>query len=608
MADIIFPILNISDDVLRVILVGLVILFPIWIIFAYFFEWTEHGFKLTSRVEEEDSISETTSRRLNIYIIGGLTIAVVLLLTDRFTNFTGTLPEIQKERSIAVLPFDNLGDPETAYFAEGMAEDILTQLSKAANLRVLSRVTLKGYDMTDKTVEEIGEDLGVNYLLTGSVRKANDQVRVSCQLVQVNPEEQAWAESFDRQLYDIFRIQSEVAQNIARQLQASLSPEEQKRIELEPTKNLEAYTTYLKGREAYNKYQTDEMQNALNLFKEAIEIDPKLAPAHAGVSDAIGQLTYSGILPNDYYDSAKSAAEKALEINPELAEGWKALGLFHHYSGDIVNAKDCYEKALEYNPNFHAAVANLVGIYGRLGDIDKAMNTAKKSMQLDPLNSFSYGMIARGLLLIELYDSAEVVIKRGLEFNPGYIDGYNILSEIYASQDKNSLAKEMFDQKLTIDSADRYKLINASVALRFDPDLSRNYLIMIPDLEKSIGVNNGGAHSLLGYLINDPDSAQLWIDAGINFYQDIEKKGLLPADRYDELMALYALNGQEVQALEAFQVMINGGFIYAAYLRQDPRFDNLRDNPIFIERLEEIEKKNMEMRLWVSAQKSRSGA
>ena len=601
-ADIIFPLLNISDGVLRVILITLIALFPIWIVFAYFFEWTDRGFKLTSTVEESISISETTGRRLTLYIIGGLIIAIVFLVTDRFTNFTGTLPSTEKERSIAVLPFDNLGDPETAYFAEGMAEDILTQLSKVADLRVLSRVTLKGYDADGKTVEEIGEDLNVNYLLTGSVRKANDQVRVSCQLVQVNPEEQSWAESFDRQLSDIFRIQSEVAQNISKQLQANLSLEEQQRIALEPTQNFEAYTLYLKGRAAYNLHQIPKSKEALSLFKQALQKDPNLALAYAGLADTYAQLVFAGELNSNYFDSALVAGKKSVEINPELAEGWKALGLVYSYSGRIKLAQEHYEKALEFNPNYYPAVANLVGNYGMQRMVYEAMNMVKRSLKLDPLNNFSYSQLTTGLLYIGLYDSAETVMLRGLEVDPMSTNGNLLLSNIYIDQQMKEEAIAVFDRILAIDSSKVCKLTNAINALRLDTAIARKYLSLIPDLSSSFGKQDWEACSILGYLIQDADSAQQWINEGIKYFEPAFEEGRLTLGMDQDLLALYALDNQQEKAISLLRIMFEErGFIHSVKLKADPRYANLYDNPAFQKLIQEIDKQRAEIRMQLTS-------
>ena len=600
-ADILFPLLNISDEVLRFILIVLVILFPIWVLFAYFFEWTESGFKLTSTVEESSSLSETTGKRLNLYIIGGLVIAVVFLVADRFTNFTGTLPSREKERSIAVLPFDNLGDPETAYFAAGMAEDILTQLSKVADLRVLSKVTLKGYDATGKTVEEIGEDLGVNYLLTGSVRKANNQVRVSCQLVQVNPEEQSWAESFDRQLNDIFRIQSEVAQNISTQLQASLSPEEQMRIQLEPTQDIEAYSLYLKGREAYNSYTVPKMFEAADLFKQAISRDPNLAAAYAGLADTYGQLTNYGELPSNYFDSALVQGQKAISIDEELAEGWKALGLTYNYTGQIELAEKHYERALQYNPNYHPAISNLVAIYGMQGKVLKSMEMTKKSLQSNPLNSFSYAQLATGLLFIQLYDSAETVMKRGVEVEPNSLNGFRILSEIYIDQKRRAEAISSMDRMIEIDSSRVYTLLIAKNAMRLDTSLARQYLSKVSDLSQSFGEKDWEACSILGYLIEDPDSAQLWIQEGIVHFEQAFMEGRFPLGADIDLASLYALDGQDEKAMEVLTIAVEKrGFAHVAKIKTDPRFSSLWETAAFIELTKRLEKKNKEFRMVLS--------
>ncbi len=600
-ADIIFPLLHIEDSVLRVILMVLVIGFPIWVVFAYFFEWTASGFKLTSQVAEEKSISKTTSRRLNHYIIGGLIIAVILLVADRLTNFSGTLPNRSFERSIAVLPFDNLGDPETSYFAEGMAEDILTQLSKVADLRVLSRVTLKSYDAAGKSVEQIGEDLGVNYLLTGSVRKVNNQVRVSCQLVQVNPEEQTWAENFDRQMNDIFRIQSEVAINISEELQTNLTSDEKIRIELEPTQNLEAYTLYLRGREAYGRYTSEGMREAATLFKLSIKEDPDFALGYAGLADAFGQLAYIQVLPNSYYDTALLYGKKSVQLNPELSEGWKAIGLVHSYSGDPAKAKSNYEKALEFNPNYHPAMANLVGCYGMLGYFDKAMITAGKSLRLNPLNSHSYTNIADGLKYIGMYDSALSLVKRSIEIDPKS-SAYGIEADIYLELGEYENAKRSIDKMIELDSASFLQVSGASRALRFDANLAFDYLTNVQNLSSLDSLDQWTVCSLLGYLIEDADSAQTWIDAGIEHFEAMAASSRsINVGMLQELLYLYSLNGQLDEAVTILEKKIEKGFIYSERLKNDPRLSNLWEYPEFIRLVQQLDQRRSDYRMRLTA-------
>ena len=209
-ADIIFPAIGIPESSIRYLLIGLIIGFPIWIIFAYIYEWTPDGFKKTESVAEEASVYKKTSKRLNSFIITGMALAIVLLLLDRFYGFTANAGARDVRKAIAVLPFKNLSGDEDSYFAIGVTEDILTHISKIGDLRVLSRFTLNDYDIEGKSIEQIGDELNVGYLLTGSVRRAGDDLRISCQLVQVNPEEEAWAHNFDRRMEDVFAIQNEV--------------------------------------------------------------------------------------------------------------------------------------------------------------------------------------------------------------------------------------------------------------------------------------------------------------------------------------------------------------------------------------------------------------
>jgi len=324
--ELIFPLMNIPESALQAVLIGLIILFPAWLVFAWVYEYTPKGFQKTEEVQEAESQTRATGKKLNAIIVGGMALAIMLLVADRFFHFSEGMLDNTEELSIAVLPFENKGSDEDAYFADGISEDILTQLGKIGALKVLSRFTLKDYDTEGKTPGQIGEELKVSYLLSGSVRRAGDALRIACQLISTKEETEAWSENYDRVLEDVFQIQSEVAQNIAGKLKAELSPEETERIEKAPTDNLIAYNLYLKGREAYNQYTAEGMEQAIELFKQAIAEDESFALAWAGLADGYSQAVYRSILPNTYYDTALVVAQKAISLDGEAAEGYKAGG------------------------------------------------------------------------------------------------------------------------------------------------------------------------------------------------------------------------------------------------------------------------------------------
>jgi len=321
-ASIFFPTFDLGDGAMKIMMIVLITAFPIWLVFAYIFEWTPEGFKKTKEVEQESSLTKVTSKKLNGVIIAGLSLAVILLITDRIFNFS-KLGEVEQSKSIAVIPFDNMSSEDDIYFTKGVTEDILTQISKIQNIRVLSNFTLKDYDSKGKTIDQIGKELGVNYVLTGSVRRANQQLRISTQLVQINPEEQIWADNYDKSMEDVFAIQTEVATEVGQALKITLSPEQKATLSKQPTKNTVAYNYYLKGREEYNKYSPEGVTKAIDYFKEATRLDPNFALAWAGLTDAYatgGAPNSYNVLPIIFLDSAMVTGQRAIELDKTIPE------------------------------------------------------------------------------------------------------------------------------------------------------------------------------------------------------------------------------------------------------------------------------------------------
>jgi len=231
-------------------------------------------------------------------------------------------------KSIAVLPFDNLSpDPENEYFSLGITEDIITQLSKIPDLRVTSRTSAMRYQDSEKSVREIAQELQVASILEGSVRRVENQVRITAQLVDAMTDEHLWAETYDREIEDIFAIQSDVAEQIASSLKVELSPEDRARIERKPTENLTAYDYYLKGRDQYYSYSREDNERAIEFFNEALEVDPDYALAHGGLADAYAQRWLWYGFGEEWLDSAIEESSKAVALDPDLAETYQAEGL-----------------------------------------------------------------------------------------------------------------------------------------------------------------------------------------------------------------------------------------------------------------------------------------
>ena len=244
---ILLPIVEAPDWVIKTLILLMVLGFPIWIIISWVYEVTPDGLKKTSNVPEDKSITEKTNKRLNILIIIGLIAAIAVSFFNRSESAVFSSNSEVLERSIAVLPFDDMCEEDTQWFCDGIAQDIFTNLSKIKGLKVISRISMERYRKTDKSIPEIAKELGVSFILDGSIRKHDDKVLISAQLINAN-DEHLWAENYNENLEDVFKIQQDVSKKIVNQLQIAISPEDERSLSTVPTDNIEAYKLYLKGR------------------------------------------------------------------------------------------------------------------------------------------------------------------------------------------------------------------------------------------------------------------------------------------------------------------------------------------------------------------------
>jgi adenylate cyclase len=355
------------------------------------------------------------------------------------------------DKSIAVLPFQNFSDnKDDEFFSDGITEDILTQLSKIAELRVISRTTMMQYKGTKKPIREIGRELTVGAILEGSVRRDGTRVRIVGQLIDAQTDEHLWAESYDHELKDIFAIQSNVARQIARALKAVLSPQEEQRITTPPTRNVEAYALYLQGRQHYSRYTQDENEKAIEFFMHASDLDSSYALAYAGLSDAYSQRVQRYGYTLDWLDSAVAAAERAIRLSPESAEGYKALGLAYDNMGLTPAALEQYEKAVDLNPNFALALRNIGLLNYHAGRFDRALNATLKVVSLAPDDVMGYvqtGLTLRGLGL----DSAALIwFARARRLDPENPFPLLFRGELHLTQGNINEARRAADTLLTL--------------------------------------------------------------------------------------------------------------------------------------------------------------
>jgi TolB-like protein/Tfp pilus assembly protein PilF len=390
----IFPFFEIPNWAVRFVVLLLILGFPVALILAWAFELTPAGIKRVEDVAPNESITRRTGRKLDFLIIGVLLIVIGFFAYQRYgpSRRTAVPTAPLLEKSIAVLPFENLSrDPDNTYFADGIQDEILTRLSKIADLKVISRTSTQHYKSAPANLPEIARHLGVAHILQGSVQKSGDAVRVNVQLIKAANDSHLWADTFDRKLTDIFSVESEVAKAIAEQLRVKLTGQEEQVIAAKPTDNREAYDAYLRGL-AYTLKTVPTPANALGAQKylrEAVRLDPKFALSWALLSyvEARSYLTQSLQPTVALREEARQAAETALTLQPNLGEAVLAKGQYHYFClKDYDTAVRYFEQARQFLPNSSRIPESLAYVARRRGQWDRSESYFNEAERLDPRN------------------------------------------------------------------------------------------------------------------------------------------------------------------------------------------------------------------------------
>jgi len=342
--------------------------------------------------EEENEVSLKTGKLKKPYLVFvsvgliALIIGFAILYLTKKGEFS--YQRIDQERSIAVLPFKNLSSEEdNQYFADGIMEDILNHLFRIGDLRVISRTTSERFRDSKIPTTEIAKSIGVNYLLEGSVRKQGDNIRIAVQLIDGKTDRHLWSENYSRKMADIFIIQSDIAKNVANELQFILTPAKKEEIERIPTVNTDAYIYYLMGRFFWNKRTEVDLKKSVEYFEKAIAADPDYALAHAGLADAYFiQAWHDYIERPQGYEKSKQFAAMALEIDNNLAEAYATLGgVLCYYDWDWEESREMFKKAIQLNPNYGTARMWYAGLLHIMNETEEAFKQIDKAVELDPV-------------------------------------------------------------------------------------------------------------------------------------------------------------------------------------------------------------------------------
>jgi TolB-like protein/Tfp pilus assembly protein PilF len=351
---------------------------------------------------------------------------------------------------LAVLPLENLsGDEEQEYFSDGLSDEMIAQLGRLnpQRLGVIARTSAMTYKHTSKGIDVIGRELGVSYVLEGSVRRSANRVRVTAQLIQVSDQTHLWAETYDRNVDDMLTLQSELAQAIANEIRVQLTPREQVRLASLRPVNTDAYEAYLKGRYFWNRRTRDALDRSVWHFGKALETDPTYAPAYAGLADAyLTQLDYNYLAPHDAFALANRVVLQALALDDTLAEPHTSLGHLRLHEFNWTAAEQQFKRAIELNPGYgtaHYYYGNLLAAFGRW---DEAFAEAQRALALDPMSPNTRQNQLFILYLGRRYDEALAQARETIEIDPTYLAIHYYVGLIYDRLGKHDEAIAAFQK------------------------------------------------------------------------------------------------------------------------------------------------------------------
>jgi TolB-like protein/DNA-binding winged helix-turn-helix (wHTH) protein/Tfp pilus assembly protein PilF len=458
-----------------------------------------------------------------LVIIIGVSILAVWLLRSRARASTGI-------RSLAVLPLDNLsGDASQNYFADGMTDELITDLAQISALRVISRTSVMVYKGARKPLPQIARELNVDAVVEGTVLRAGDQVRITAQLIEASTDKHLWSQSYEGDLRDTLTLQKKVAGAIADQIRINLTSQEQAALKSVKVVNPAAYESYLKGRYFWNKRTADGLKAALAYFNQAIEEDPKYAQAYSGLADTyalLGDWQYAVMTPKEAFPKAKAAAIKALELDGALGEAHNSLAfVLDGFDWDLDSGGKEFRRAIELNPGYATAHHWYAWHLTLLGRYDEAIAEMRKAENLDPLSLIINADLAELLVLTHSYDESIRQSRKTIEMDPNFALAHNQLGQGY-------LQKQMYDEAV----AEMRKAVQLSGGSpTCIANLARAYvasgkrseaLKLLGELKKrsSPGYSNASEIAMIYTSLADRDQAMDWLEKG---YEERFNPGVL---------------------------------------------------------------------------------
>ena len=590
LVEILYPMFNFPQWTQQFTVIIVLLGFPIAVILSWVFDKTPQGYIKTDASETKEIVGMNVKvdsrpfylQKRNVFLVLGI-VAGILIGTYGGSTLTRSIAD---DKSVAVLPFDNLGnDVNDEIFSDGITEDIISQLSNIKDVRVIARTSVLQYKETKKNVVEIAKELGVSTILEGSVRRIGDDVRIVSQLIDVQTDGHLWAGTYDRKMRNIFEVQTDVAKKIAYALKSKLSPEEEARIDQIPTQNLEAYTLYKQGKEIYYQYSDKGFRESIDYYKRALNVDPIFALAYSGLADSYGQL-YAMTLDSIYRDLGFSAAEKSLKLDENLAEGYKALGLLFAYSGDSNSSLKNNLKTIKLKPGFADAIGNVGLDYRSKGDLSEALEWYEKAYKMDPYNRRTVWNYAGTYRLIgESEKALELFLEGVLKHN----DSFECLSALvfyHLSNSNSSKAKYYLDELLRLRPDD-----NRVMRVAF------NYFLNLKDLDNAksyaLQINQlyAGDKTNLAYLeqsLGNKNKSKKYMDDALTQLEDWLNMDDSDQRAYYSLSKIYVMKENFDKAFEFLDTMVDMGGLNYKGLMVDPAFDIIKKDSRYFKLIDRI--------------------
>jgi TolB-like protein/Tfp pilus assembly protein PilF len=468
-ASIFLPAFNAPQWAMQIVILILVVGFPIALAFSWAFEITPEGIVRESEVTPNESIARKTGRKI-VAVTAVLAVIAAGLFVFQLIRARSTSPSAAaiSNKSIAVLPFDNLSDDKSnAYFTEGVQDEILTRLAKVADLKVIARTSTQRFKSAPENLPDIAKQLGVANLLEGSVQKVGDQVRVNVQLINALTNAHLWADIYDRKLTDIFAVESDIAKTIADTLQAKLSSSAEHVLASRPTENPEAHELYLKGRYFWNRRTGANLQKAADYFQQAIEKDPVYALAYSGLADCHVLLpAYAELGSNPRYELPKAleAARKAVELDETLCEAHTSLARAMASDLQLSAAMPEFKRALELNPNYATAHQWFGEYLQSQGHLEEALAELKRAQELDPLSLIINTVLGFALDTVGKSDEAIAQLHKTIEIDPNFVNANGQLGNVLEHRGRLKEAIVEYEKCLNSVNSDPIDLADLAAA------------------------------------------------------------------------------------------------------------------------------------------------